>query len=834
VVDFGKLVGKAPQVGVTDPVKLFESLDRKSSHTTLRPAQVQALELLHQRRTERDHVLKLGTGVGKSSVALLYLKSYMVETKRPAVYLCPTRQLVLQVLDEAVKLGIRAFEYPGGEPQPDPACMAGEAVLVCTYAKLFNGISTFDRADVNITPCAIVLDDAHAGIDEVRKAFTFHLTDEKIVRPLLQILDGAARSYQGVVWDEILLDRKELTLEIPYWGWIAVLDQVRTFLTGNVDHKEIKFIWPFLREHLRWCRCVVSAAGIEIVPSVMPIQLARAYDAATHRLFMSGTLADEAVLVKELGCTASAAMQPVVAGADVGLGERMVLVPTLVDRGLDRKWVMSVGAWAAKSVRVVALCPSGKSAQEWAQHGAAVVTGDQVIDVVEQLRSGQITFAALAQRYDGVDLPDDACRVLVIDGMPFGEAIVDRHDTQRIVSHGGARNRLVFKIEQGMGRAVRSPADYAVVILAGPELASFTSKVEVRELMGADTRAQMELAHELASIAKQAGTNPADALVDMIRKCLNRDAGWKQFYDERVRRVVTSPMRRASDAAIQLAEAEQRAAKRGRDGATIEAAKIVSDAIAAYVAQTDDVLKATLIQQKANYLYESDRGGSFEAQKQAYEKSRAMFRPPEGVVARPADPGRVQQAALVRRWYSGFAHQNGALADFQAVRAKLSFESTHNVFEQGLKELAAFIGADGSRPEEDFGAGAPDNLLLWGDRSLVIEAKNEARYDAIPKKDAEQLMHSMAWFKDAYPTRVGTPVMVVQATRTTDGIFMPEGARIMTPSLLAKLLDAADAFLANLASRPANGWSEKEIETLLTQHSLGAAQIVGTFTTSVG
>lgn len=833
MVDFGKLVGKPTQAGVTDPVKLFESLDRKASHTTLRPAQVQALAQLYQRRTERDHVLKLGTGVGKSSVALLYLKSYMVETKRPGVYLCPTRQLVLQVLDEAVKVGIRAHEYPGGEPQPDFTCMTGEAVLVCTYAKLFNGISTFDRPDVNITPCAIVLDDAHAGIDEVRKAFTFHLTDEKIIRPLLKVLDGAARSYQGVVWDEILLDRKEPTLEIPFWGWIAVLDQVRAVLSANVEHKEIKFVWPFLREYLRWCRCVIAAEGIEIMPNVMPVQIARAYDAASHRLFMSGTLADEAVLVKELGCEASSAMQPIVAGADTGLGERMVLAPTLVDRELDRKWVMSVCAWAAGSVRVVALCPSTPRAQEWAQHGAVVVTGDQVIDVVEQLRSGKITFAALAQRYDGVDLPDDACRVLVVDGMPYGEALVDRHDSQRIVSHGGARNRLVFKIEQGMGRAVRSPADYAVVILAGPELASFTSKIEVRELMGADSRAQMELAHELASIAKQGGSNPADALVDMMRKCINRDPGWKAFYDERVRRVVTSPMRHASDTAIQVAEAEQRAAKCARDGAPADAVKIIIDTIAAHV-PGDDVSKALLIQQKANYLYETDRGASLEAQKQAYEKSRAMFRPPEGVVTRPADPGRVQQAAAVRRWHSSFAHQNGVIADFQSVRAKLSFESRHNAFEQGLKELGAFIGAEGSRPEEEFGPGAPDNLLLCGDRSLVIEAKNEARYQAIPKKDAEQLLHSMEWFKAAYPTRKGTPVMAVQTTRTDSGVFMPEGSRIITPQLLAQLLDAVDALLTNLASRPAAAWTEKEIAQLLTQHSLSSVQIVGSFTLPVG
>src|SRR5512133_680741 len=107
MVDFGKLVERPAQVDARDPLKLFASLDRKGSHTTLRPSQIEVLTELYQRRAERDHVLKLGTGVGKSSVALLYLRSYMAETRRPAVYLCPTRQLVLQVLEEAERLGIR-------------------------------------------------------------------------------------------------------------------------------------------------------------------------------------------------------------------------------------------------------------------------------------------------------------------------------------------------------------------------------------------------------------------------------------------------------------------------------------------------------------------------------------------------------------------------------------------------------------------------------------------------------------------------------------------------------------------------------------------------------
>lgn len=828
MVDFSKLIGKKTAVDASDPLRVFESLDRKGSHTTLRPAQIEALSALHQRRAERDHVLKLGTGVGKSTVALLYLRSHMVTTKRPGVYLCPTRQLVLQVLEEAARLGISAHEYPSSEPHPNPACMAGEAVIVCTYAKLFNGKSTFDRTDVDITPCAVVLDDAHAGIDEVRKAFTFRLTAEPVTKALLKILDGAGRAYHRAMWEEILCGRKEPTLEIPYWSWVPMLDEVRSCLSENSEHKQLLFVWPFLRDHLRWCRCVIASEGIEIVPMVMPTQLVRAYANAKHRLFMSGTLADEAVLVRELACAASAAMSPVVAGSDAGLGERMVLTPTLMDRGLDRTWVMGVCADAAKSIRVVALCASEVRAKEWERVGAKAVVGDDVVDVVEGLRSGDVKFAALAHRYDGVDLPDEACRLLVIDGMPYGEGVVDRHDG----SYVGTRNRLVFRIEQGMGRAVRSPADYAVVILAGPELAGFTSKVEVRELMSADARAQLELAHELARLAAADGADPATSVVDMMKKCVNRDEGWKGFYDERVRKIVAAPLRRAPDSAIQLADAEQRAASCARDGATRDAARIMAEAIAAHGA-IDDVSKAYYIQQRANYLYATNQAEAMETQKAAYLKNRGLLRPPEGFVTRPADAGRVYAAAAVLRWYGEFASPNGALAEFLAVRPKLSFEVSHNIFEQGLKEVGVFIGAVGSRPEKEDGVGAPDNLLLWGDLGLVVEAKNEARYAEIPKKDAEQLLHSMEWFKNEYRTRRGVPVMAVVTTKCGEGVFMPDGARILTPRSLDAFLIAIEQFLTALTSRSPAGWGEKEVASLLTQQALSVERLIASFTVPI-
>ena len=116
MIDFKKYGGKKRAVDVTDPLKLFESLDVKASHTTLRPAQIEAIQALASRRAERDHVLKMNTGAGKTTVALLYLRSHAAEKRKPVVYLCPTVQLVEQVLEEAAKLGIDAFHYAGGEP----------------------------------------------------------------------------------------------------------------------------------------------------------------------------------------------------------------------------------------------------------------------------------------------------------------------------------------------------------------------------------------------------------------------------------------------------------------------------------------------------------------------------------------------------------------------------------------------------------------------------------------------------------------------------------------------------------------------------------------------
>lgn len=832
MVDFKKLVPRKTGERSPDPLALFRGLDRKASHISLREPQKEALRALHQRRTEHDHVVKMPTGTGKSAVGLLYLLSHMIEAGRPVVYLCPTVQLVEQVIGEAARLGIDARAYPAGERWPDQRCQAGEAIIVCTYDKVFNAKSTFDRTEVWITPAAIVLDDSHSGVEEVRDSFTVSCCSPTPYKALLAVLDPLGRAYSSVSWDDVRGGHPDAAMEVPYWSWREVVDEVRGVLDPFANTDEFVFSWPYLRDALRWCRCVVSADAVEIAPIVPLVDRVRAYAQADHRLFMSATLTDDSVLVRELGCDVEAATVPIVPSSEGGLGERMVLAPFLLATALDRPWTMSWCQSISAKYNVVVLCSSEKQAREWAAHGATLALGSNVVAAVEQLKARKSRFVVFAQRYDGIDLPDDACRVLVIDGVPYGSGAVDRLDSAKPGLPGGVRNRTLNRIEQGMGRAVRSNADYAVCVLAGPELASFITRREVQDRMSPDVRIQLRLAKELADLAREDGADdPATAFQDLVRKCLTRDEGWKDFYDIRVRQEVSGNAAAAplTDHVV-LAGAERDAIRAAVDGDALGGYEVLNKAVSS--ATLSEAARAGYLQVLADLTIESDPGAAAKLQKAAFTKSKGVFRPPPGVALKPADPGRWAAAAAIIKMYGAYTDGNGIVARFHTIKTSLAFGVASQRFESAFQTMFEFLGVDSSRPEKELGEG-PDNLLLWPALSLVAEAKNEAEYDKIPKKDAEQLLHSMEWFRSNYPARQGIPLLIAPTVKPGSGIFLPDGTRVITPKKLDGLVEAVEGFLTKLASRSAGEWDAKEVDRLLGDHGLASSNFIERHTVKV-
>jgi len=796
MVKFEKLVKGKRKVDLSSLTDLFESLDRQASHTELRNAQREALQSLGQRRQERNVVLKMSTGTGKTAVALLYLYSHMEEKNEPVVYLCPTVQLVEQVQQEASKLGIKSVIYAKGEPHPAADGSAAKAIIICTYAKLFNAKTTFDRTDVLLRPCSIVLDDAHAGVEEVRSAFTLHISGDELHDRLLALFGSCLKDLRPGIWKEIQDGDPTASLELPYWLWRPILGEATTLIAEYSGQGAYVFVWPFLREITRWCRCIIAGTGIEIVPTVLPVEKIKAFSEAGHLLFMSATLADDSVLIRELGCDVTTALKPILPTGDKGLGERMVLAPSLVDKSLHRKWVMGLCGQISKHVRIVVLSPSETLARQWESFGAMVVLKDQISTAVKALRdsTSNYRFVVFVQRYDGVDLPDDSCRVLVIDGMPYGEGIADRYDNSLTSVPGRISTRLVYRLEQGMGRAVRSYVDYAVIVLAGPELANFIARRDVLTTMNPDTRAQLGLALHLAKLAIEEGDDPGKAVVGMLKQCLERDEGWKQFYNENVREA-DHKTAETDETHLLMARAEREAFQAAVANDPARASEILSKAL-----NDNDVSEKSegwYFQNLANYMFDSDPGKAFEVQRSAYAKNNTLLCPPS-VMKRPISSDKQLKTEIsILKWFSQFDNPNGAIAAIQELRAQTSYEVRPETMEQAIMNLASLVGAEGVRPEKQFGEG-PDDLWLWPSISLVIEAKNQNE-ESLHKKDAGQLLLSLQWFQQNYPARKDpVPVIVAEVTNSDSKAGFPPNTRVLTPTGMKTLLDAVEAFYRKL------------------------------------
>lgn len=142
MVDFNKLRSQSQRPAPIDPLEIFRRMPKPQGINDLYTSQAEVLEAWFERKDERDTVVKLHTGGGKTLVGLLIAQSTLNDLKEPVLYLAPTTQLVKQTLEKAKSLGILAVPYTRGQPLHDDF-VNGKAVMVASYKALFNGHSKF-------------------------------------------------------------------------------------------------------------------------------------------------------------------------------------------------------------------------------------------------------------------------------------------------------------------------------------------------------------------------------------------------------------------------------------------------------------------------------------------------------------------------------------------------------------------------------------------------------------------------------------------------------------------------------------------------------------------
>ncbi|WP_139415607.1 helicase C-terminal domain-containing protein [Agromyces laixinhei] len=814
-MDFDALLRESTTDLPVEPRELYEQLPaKKPGYGYLRDVQAQVLEPWNLRRGDRDIVIKVNTGGGKTIDALVILQSYLNEGIRPALYVAPDKYLVQQVIQEAGNLGIAVTDDPESSEY-----LSGEAIGVVTAARLFNGRTIFSdgRPSLPQVPIgAVIIDDAHVVVATLRDQFSLTIPRSNPVFNELLALFAEDLKDQA---PEVLLDIQDGTgsgfAKVPFWSVQSKIDDIRIALRKYVAEDVRSGRLEGVRDVLEFCRFVFTRNALTIVPPCPPIGRVTSFAEAQRRVFLTATLANDSVLVTDFDADPDLVgkpIQPLTAG---DIGERMILAPQEINPGILVDDVREAVTNLSRNYNTLVIVPSTQAMDRWTDPTVVRMDANNLKSIVDRMRAGEhVGLVVTANKYDGIDLPQDACRVLVIDGLPEAFSGDERLEALMTKTTGAIDDRQVQRLEQGMGRAVRSNEDHCVVFLLGRRLSQLTVDPRTLERFSPATGAQLAASRV---VAKRMADTPLANIMATAQQALDRDEGWTKFAKKALRNLAPADAR-VEESARELRQAFDRATNGDAAGASAQLSVAADNCV-------DPRLAGRLREQAAAYANPFDPGQAQAILAIARTTNRYVTRPRDGITYQAISYAGSQAEVVSQRLTTMYGSVERMRVGVEEILEDLKFDpAATEEFEEAMLELGLFLGFGSQRPERD-GSG-PDNLWSVGPGAYwVIEAKSGAVSAFIGKKDAAQLAASMVWFGKRYMASESvTPVMVhLQKTLYKDGTA-PVGTKVITQQVLAEIKASVRAFSVGLA---ATGWNRVEdISRLIAGHDLDAAGIM--------
>lgn len=819
-LNFGKLKAGSTSKKQTDPRRIFTTLKRDTRFKRPSDEQGDVLDGWFAIKDQANVTLKMNTGSGKTIVGLLCLQSSLNEGKGPGVYVVPDNFLVSQVLAEGKALGVSVTD-----DHSDAAFLAGDAILVINIWKLVNGKSVFGVGSegVKIRIGTVVVDDAHACLSTVADQFKIRLTaSHDAYDELLALFEGDLEQQSPSMLLDVKSQDPTAIMNVPFWAWKDKQKKVMEILHAHRHGEELKWPWPLMRDVLPFCQAAFGGGVVEIAPRFIPIDNIPALTEAERRIYMTATLADDGILVSHFQAKPEDVRKPIRPKGGGDIGDRMVLAPQEINPKITVDEIKSLVAEKAKTINVSVIVPSRERAKYWSDVADQTLTSDNIEKGTELLRKGHVGLTVFVNKYDGVDLPGAACELLVVDGLPEVEGLLARlenialSDTRRLLI------RQIQRIEQGMGRGVRSSEDHCVVLLIGSRLTQRVHNPAARSLFSPATRAQLQLGHQ---VTEQLKDKPLAELDEVIALCLDQDEEWVSASKDAIANADDTDAAHIDDATVLLRDAFD-AARLGRFD---RSQKLAQEAVNA---TEEKRAKGFLKQQLAEYVHHTNPVEAQQLQLSAVELNRALVRPLHGITYSKLEAPKDSQSVAAATFMKQFLEKNELVLWVNALVEVLAWgEENTKRFERAMRDLGLFLGFGSQMPEEDFGKG-PDNLWSVGSlKYFVIECKSGAvKAKAISKHDCNQLTGSVMWFDKQYDKSCSAvPIMVHKMTKPENAATLHPDTRIITEEKLDLLIARLKSYSVAVGDK--GGFTEPAtIAKQLDHFGLTAAKFVSQFT----
>lgn len=828
-----------------DPEALFRDLRGRAPEIRhLWSHQADLLRAYHQQfREARDVAVELPTGAGKTLVGLLLGEWRRQAFNQRVAYLCPTRQLARQVGAQAQKYGIRAHVFVGRQrdypPREFAEFQSSRAIAITTYSGIFNSNPRICDAQT------LILDDAHPSENYIASMWSVEIArsmENDLYRSLISLLRGGLPS--ALVADA----ETDSTADAPKSGVIDLVPgkYVRELATAICDFLDANlgvetspwYAWNLIKDHLAACNVFVTSDSILIRPTIPPSLTHTPFSQPTQRIYMSATLGAGGELERITGVN-SIQKLPLPAGWDKrGSGRRLFLIPQVAMA--DEDAIRVVLEAVTQLERTLVLVPTQYEAADFSARlralGRHVLDASDIEDSIDPFVSAKNSDLVLS-RYDGLDLPDDACRLLVMGGLPSGTNLQEKFLWSRIAAFSLLRDRVLTRFTQGVGRCTRSDNDFAVVVVWGRRLMDFILKHENRRILNPELQAELEFGIE----------NCKDKTAEEFKEL--RDAFLSQSDD----------WTDAEEAIVALRERSARC----HDPVSQRLSTVVRDEVAYLYAMWNGDWEGALqhARQIADVLGGDETKGyrawwyylSADAAMALYDATgtAALMNTATDCLKRAA------ACCIAVSWFARLARSVHVDADeiqadvvtataVENIRDKLTewgavggrfeqeigqaFEdiqaTEHRAFHRGLKSLGEMLGFRADLPDS---VAAPD--CVWSvesDLYVVHEAKSDhTPKDPIGVNDVRQAQSHENWLRANRPCDKGTGLLCLMETprETVSPDAVPHAKSLcrVSPEQMKTLLDRVSSVLRRVRSQVSNLSDEKVLERLLEE--LQAAEL---------
>lgn len=520
-----------PTRAPSSPEDLFGSLPKIPTRAPVLWAhQADQLRTYYESHRDRpDVALELPTGSGKTLVGLLISEWRRRALRQRTLFACPTRQLAEQVHASAQAQGLNTVLLIGASKAWDSSDLNTytrcNATAVTTYSHIFNAYSKLADAQ------SVVFDDAHAAEGYIAESWSVKIPESiDAYRQLFDVLSDDL--------DPLMVERltgedaneasepevRMLPLATVFKNKTAIANILQASVAQDEDLRwSVRRVLP----HLGSCLFFVDHSQWYIRPMIPPTFEHDPFVQPEQRIYLSATIGGGGELERAFGRTVIDKIGVPAAWEKAGSGRRFFVFPSLAKAAQlpgttpDDVQSLTEQIFNLADKRLI-LSQNGKTTENIANdlnvpEAECFRVSDREFEEFSEAETGTLL---AANRYDGMDLADDICHMMLMHGLPGATHLQDRFFDTKLRARSVLQERIRTRVVQGLGRCTRGPKDHSVVIVEDEALVRFLSRNENIESMPGELQAEIQFGlHTSENVTET-------QLLSLARSGLKQDRAW--------------------------------------------------------------------------------------------------------------------------------------------------------------------------------------------------------------------------------------------------------------------------------------------------------------------